>query len=60
MRGAIGGLLKSAQDAGAIRPDVDQITVLRLVHGVGMASENAPEMADRMLDLVIDGLRPQP
>jgi len=60
MRGAIGGLLKSAQDAGAIRPDVDQITVLRPVHGVGMASENAPEMADRMLDLVIDGLRPQP
>jgi len=60
MRNALGGLLKSAQDAGEIRPDVDQITVLRLVHGVGMASENAPEMADRMLDLVIDGLRPRP
>ena len=60
MRTAVGGLLKSAQDAGAIRTDVDHITVLRLAHGVGMASENAPEMADRMLDLVIDGLRAKP
>jgi AcrR family transcriptional regulator len=59
MRAAVGDLLRSAQDAGAIRPDVDRMTVLRLVHGVGMASENAPEMADRMLDLVIDGLRAQ-
>jgi AcrR family transcriptional regulator len=60
MRAAIGGLLESAQDAGEIRPDVDHITVLRLAHGVGMASENAPELADRMLDLVIDGLRAKP
>jgi len=59
MRAAIGGLLESAQNAGLIRPDVDHITVLRLAHGVGMASENAPELADRMLDLVIDGLRPR-
>ena len=60
MRSAVGGLLAAAQEAGLIRPDVDQITVLRLTHGVGMASENAPEMADRMLDLVIDGLRTRP
>jgi AcrR family transcriptional regulator len=60
MRAAIGGLLESAQNAGEIRPDVDHITVLRLAHGVGMASENAPELADRMLDLVIDGLRAKP
>jgi len=43
-----------------IRPDVDHLTVLRLAHGVGMASENAPELADKMLDLVIDGLRAKP
>ena len=58
MRDAVGGLLDAAQEAGVIRTDVDHITVLRLAHGVGMASENAPEMADRMMDLVIDGLRP--
>jgi AcrR family transcriptional regulator len=60
MRNAVGSLLEAAQDAGAIRRDVDHITVLRLAHGVGMASENVPEMADRMLDLVIDGLRAKP
>jgi AcrR family transcriptional regulator len=60
MRTAVGGLLDSAQQAGAIRPDVDHITVLRLAHGVGMACENVPEMADRMMDLVIDGLRAKP
>jgi AcrR family transcriptional regulator len=60
MRSAVGALLVSAQEAGAIRPDVDPTTVLRLAHGVGMASENAPEMADRMMDLVIDGLRAKP
>jgi AcrR family transcriptional regulator len=60
LRGALGDLLESAQDAGVVRPDVDRTTVLRLVHGVGMASENAPEAAERMLDLVIDGLRARP
>lgn len=57
MRTALGRLLEAAQEAGAIRSDVDHVTVLRLAHGVAMASENAPEMADRMMDLVIDGLR---
>jgi AcrR family transcriptional regulator len=60
MRTAVGDLLESAQDAGVIRPDVDHVTVLRLAHGVGMASENVPEMADQMLDVVIDGLRAKP
>jgi len=60
MRTAVGGLLESAQDAGMIRWDVDHLTVLRLAYGVGMASENAPELAGKMLDLVIDGLRAKP
>jgi AcrR family transcriptional regulator len=59
MRGALGRLLTRAQEAGAVRPDVDAADVLRLVHGVGMASESAPEQADRLLSLVLDGLRPQ-
>ncbi|GIJ54898.1 TetR family transcriptional regulator [Virgisporangium aurantiacum] len=60
MRGALGGLLGSAQDAGLVRTDVDATTVLRLVHGVGLASEAAPEDADRLLSIVLDGLRPPP
>jgi AcrR family transcriptional regulator len=58
MRSALGELLTRAQDAGAVRTDVEAADVLRLVHGVGAASESAPEEADRLLSFVLDGLRP--
>jgi hypothetical protein len=58
MRAALGNLLRRAQEAGAVRADVSAADVLRLVHGVGMASESAPEDADRLLSYVLDGLRP--
>jgi AcrR family transcriptional regulator len=58
MRGALRGLLAAAQEVGAIRADVDAADVLRLVHGVGMACESAPDQAERLLGLVLDGLRP--
>jgi AcrR family transcriptional regulator len=56
MREALRGLLTSAQDAGAVRKDVDAPDVLRLVHGVGIACEAVPDQADRLLSLVLDGL----
>jgi AcrR family transcriptional regulator len=59
MRAALDRLLIAAQQIDAIRADVDGADVLRLVHGVGMASESAPDQADRLLSLVLDGLRPQ-
>jgi AcrR family transcriptional regulator len=59
MRTALGRLLAAARATGDIRDDVDAADVLRLVHGVGMASESAPEDADRLLSYVLDGLRPQ-
>jgi AcrR family transcriptional regulator len=58
LRRALGSLLARAQEAGVVRTDVDAADVLRLVHGVGMASEWAPEDADRLLSYVLDGLRP--
>ncbi len=58
MRGALGGLLARAQEAGTVRADVTAADVLRLVHGVGMASESAPESAERLFTIVLDGLRP--
>ncbi|GIF74402.1 TetR/AcrR family transcriptional regulator [Asanoa siamensis] len=58
MRGAIGDLLVRAQESGEIRKDVEPDDVLRLVHGVVLATETAPEMADRLLGFVLDGLRP--
>ncbi|MDQ7907701.1 helix-turn-helix domain-containing protein [Phytohabitans sp. ZYX-F-186] len=60
MRGALRDLLGQAQEAGVIRPDVDAPTVLRLVHGVGIASESVPDQADRLLSIMLDGLRPLP
>ncbi|SNT65566.1 DNA-binding transcriptional regulator, AcrR family [Asanoa hainanensis] len=58
MRNAIGDLLVRAQEAGAIRKEVEPDDVLRLAHGVVMATESAPDMADKLLGFVLDGLRP--
>jgi AcrR family transcriptional regulator len=57
MRGALRSLLGAAQDAGVVRSDVEAPTVLRLVHGIGVAAESAPEEADHLLSIVLDGLR---
>jgi len=63
IRDAADSLLTRAQEAGAVRADVNHIDVVRLVHGVSMVTEYAPTdpgQADRMLTLILDGLRPQP
>ncbi len=60
---AAAALLARAQEAGAVRRDVDSTSLLRLVDGIALATERAPNSAaeaDRLLTLVIDGLRPQP
>jgi AcrR family transcriptional regulator len=59
MRSAAGRLVARAQEAGAIRDDIGAVDVLKLVHGIGYASESAPDQADRLLAVVLDGLRPQ-
>jgi AcrR family transcriptional regulator len=58
MRGAVGRLLTAAQADGSIRSDVEPSTLLRLVHGIGVASESDPAETERMLNVVLDGLRP--
>jgi AcrR family transcriptional regulator len=55
--GSLGALLRRAQDAGAVRTDVDAPQVLRLVHGITLGSSAAPAEAHVLLDIVIDGLR---
>ncbi|MEU3664558.1 helix-turn-helix domain-containing protein [Streptomyces sp. NPDC032940] len=61
VRGAATRLVRAAQDAGALRRDVEPVEVLRLVHGVVTASEMAGEgdgtSVRRYLSLVVDGLR---
>jgi len=57
MRESIDRLLLHAQLAGAVRDDVTAPDVLRLVHGIVMATEQAPEDTDRLLGMMLDGLR---
>src|SRR6201986_4800157 len=57
MRDAAERLMTRAQAAGLLRDDIKPVDVLRLVHGVVIATEQAPEETDRLLGLMLDGLR---
>jgi AcrR family transcriptional regulator len=53
-------LLARAQAAGAVRPDVQLWDLLKLISGIAMTCEQAPDLevtADRLLALVMDGVR---
>ena len=60
MRQTTERLLTNAQEAGVIRPDVDATDVMRLVHGVTVSTEKAPERSDMLLSVMLDGLRAAP
>src|SRR5579859_3677017 len=62
MREAGNALLLRAQAAGHIRTDVQLVDVMRLVYGIALVNEHAsdPDGANRMLDLVIAGIRTRP
>src|SRR5579863_7836980 len=59
--GSAESLIARAQRAGLVRPDVNAQDLIRLVHAVNIATEKAadPGQAERMLALILDGLRPQ-
>jgi AcrR family transcriptional regulator len=52
-------LLVRAKEAGEIRQDLDPAEVLMLLHGVIVATERTPEQADRLMSLLLDGMRPR-
>jgi AcrR family transcriptional regulator len=59
LRDCTDALLERAQQAGAARTDITSADVLRLTHGLIMATDASPsdpEQSDRMLSLVIAGL----
>jgi AcrR family transcriptional regulator len=58
MREATDKLLRQAQQAGAVREDVDAMDVMRMVHGVVVSTEKTPEQIDRLLGFILDGLAP--
>jgi AcrR family transcriptional regulator len=55
-------LLTPAQQAGAVRPDVQPLDLLRLSHGVAAATARADdaEQADRLLSLMLNGVFTDP
>jgi AcrR family transcriptional regulator len=59
MHDAASRLLVHAQKAGVVRDDIASQDLLRLVHGIVIATEHAPEDTDRLLTIMFDGLRPR-
>lgn len=60
MRDAGAPLLARAQQAGAVRPDVDIDDVLRLAHAIAVVADQAPDgvdLTDRLLSIMLVGLR---
>src|ERR1700735_5679916 len=60
--GAADELLIRAKEAGAVRPDADGRDLMRLVHAVNIAAQHtptAPGQRDRLIGIILDGLKPQ-
>ncbi|SEB63058.1 TetR/AcrR family transcriptional regulator [Rhodococcus koreensis] len=55
---ALEALLREGNAAGALRADVDALDVLRVIGGISYAADDSVH-ALRLLDLLIDGLRPR-
>jgi AcrR family transcriptional regulator len=53
-------LIGRAQAAGVVRPDIEFIDVARMVGQIGVAPNTDQEQKERMLAIVLDGLRPRP
>ena len=51
-------LLDRAKEAGAIRPELELTDILQLVGGITMSRTIEPVQAERMLDIVLAGLKP--
>ncbi|HJQ18696.1 MAG TPA: helix-turn-helix domain-containing protein [Gemmatimonadaceae bacterium] len=51
-------LLTAAQEAGAVRDDLEPRDLLKMGHGIATASDTSPETAQRLLNVLLDGLRP--
>ncbi|MFI6761204.1 TetR/AcrR family transcriptional regulator [Micromonospora sp. NPDC050417] len=52
-------LLARAQTAGVVRPDTNIDDVMRLVSGITLVKVTEPAQLERVLNLALDGLRPQ-
>jgi AcrR family transcriptional regulator len=53
-------LLKRAQDAGVVRPDVEVPELMHMVIGIGKIPAADPAQTDHILRIALDGLRYRP
>jgi AcrR family transcriptional regulator len=53
-------LLDKAKASGDVRPEIDLVDLMRLVGGITHGPDVDPVQANRMLDIVLAGLRPSP
>ena len=53
-------LLKRAQDAGIVRPDVEFPEVMQMVMGIAKVPAGNPAQTERMVGIALDGLRYRP
>jgi AcrR family transcriptional regulator len=53
-------LLRRAQEAGEVRPDVEFSEVMHMVMGIGKIPTSDPEQKDHILRIALDGLRFRP
>jgi AcrR family transcriptional regulator len=51
-------LLDKAKAAGEVRAELDLMDIMRLVGGINMGRDMEPDQANRLLDIVLCGLRP--
>ena len=57
IRGAAGAVLARAQAAGAARDDIDAADLMHLIGGMCTARDASPDRNERLLLVVLDGLR---
>jgi len=66
LHAALDALLRRAQQAGAVRPEITTLDIVTLLKGLLRTINDAPPgpaskaLADRLLTVVTDGLRPRP
>ena len=66
MHAALDNLLRRAQQAGAVRPEITTPDIIILLKGLLRSINDAPPgpasqaLADRLITVVTDGLRPRP
>jgi AcrR family transcriptional regulator len=53
-------LLKRAQDAGVVRPDVDIAEVIQMLIGIAKVPASEPGQTEHMVRIALDGLRYRP